>query len=357
MIPSIKPTPQTLQCQRVQNENFSRLEYMRLDKNEKTVGYPEELIREMLESITPTMISSYPEPFRLHKKLAHFLGVAEDRLLLTSGSDAAIKTCFETFIDSGHKLIRLDPTYAMVGVYSKLFGAEEKTLSFDKELKLDYEDLIKIIRSGAKLLYIANPNSPTGTILDIDQLREVCKEAKKSNTVALIDEAYYYFSSVTAFNLLDDFDNLIIVRTFSKAIGLSSVRLGYLIASKKVMNWLSRWRPMYEINTIAQHCGCFILDHWDYVERYAKEVIKTREWFIGEIKKMGLESFPSNANFVLVKYPKENIPAAVKQFEKNGILIRGGGNNFPFSGMLRFSLGVPFQMKECLQILDELGDK
>ena len=346
-----EPTPQTLSCNRTQNDPFERTSMLRLDKNENTVGYPEDFLRDMLGSITPSMVASYPEPFKLHRRLAEFLGIEEDRLLLSSGSDAAIKNCFETFLNKGDRIIRLNPTYAMVGVYAKLFGVNEITAGYDKRLKLDFDGLIKNIEEGVKLVYIANPNSPTGTVLDIDKLRSVCKEALKRDAIVIVDEAYYYFCDVTVIDLTDEFENLIVVRTFSKAIGLASVRLGYIVSSMQIIGWLSRWRPMYEINTFAQHCGCFILDKWKHVEQYVKEVLETREWFQDEISKIGLEAFDSHANFVLVKFPKEKIPAAIEKFRQEGILIKGGGLSFPLSESLRFSLGVRTQMERCLSIL------
>ena len=354
---TINPKAHTLDCKRVPNEIFGRLGYVRLDKNEKSVGYPEEFVQEMFQGVTPDMLSSYPEPFILQKKLAQFLGVEEDRILLTSGSDAAIKTCFETFIDSGDKVVRLDPTYAMIGVYSKLFGAKEIKGEYNNSLNLDFNGLIGEIRNGAKLVYIANPNSPTGTVMSLDQLRLLCREAKSIDAVVVVDEAYQNFSSISAFTLLDQFENLAIVRTFSKAAGLASVRLGYIISSPEIINWLSRWRPMYEINSFAQHCGCFILDHWEYVEQYVKEILSTREWFIEKINKKGLLALESHANFVLVKYPKEKISNIVDKFKEEGILIKGGGNSFPLSETLRFSIGTRPQMKRCIEILNKLSEK
>lgn len=324
---------------------------MRLDKNENTVGYSDKFIKRMLKTVTPAMVASYPEPFTFTNKLAAFYNISEKRIIPVSGSDAAIKNVFETFIRPGDAVVRIEPTYAMVGVYCKLFEAREVLCGFDNNLNYDFDSMLRGIRKEAKLVYLANPNSPTGTTLDLGKIRKICDVALKADAVVLIDEAYYYFSSVTAFPLLDKYENLIITRTFSKAMGLASVRLGFMVSSEKIIGWLLRWRPMYEINSFAQHCGCFILDNWKQVERYVHDVLDAREWFIREIRKIGLEAFPSDANFVLVKYPVEEIEKTRKYFFKNGILIKGGGCDFPLSTTLRFSLGVRSQMKKCLKLL------
>lgn len=350
----IKPTPQTLECHRVQNESFSRLGYIRLDKNENTVGYPKKFVQEMLAGISPEMLSSYPEPFQLHERLARFLNLSKDRILLASGSDAAIKNCFEAFVDKGDKVITLFPTYAMVGIYAQLFGAKVVQIGYDDNLKLDFERLSREIQKGARLLYIANPNSPTGTLIGKERLRFLCEECRKREIVFLIDEAYYYFCSETALDLIDEFPNIVVTRTFSKALGLASIRLGYLVTSPEIADWLSRWRPVYEINSFAQYCGSFILDHWESVEEYVREVLKAREWFSERVKAVGLETFPSFANFLLVKFPDHQIPRILEEFKRQGILIKGGGSMFPLSQTLRFSLGVKEQMERCINILEQL---
>ncbi|MBF0448346.1 MAG: histidinol-phosphate aminotransferase family protein [Magnetococcales bacterium] len=348
----IKPTKFTLSCSRIPNEEFDRTSYVRLDKNENTVGYPDTLIREMLSTVTPAMVSSYPEPYRLQNQLAQFLGVERSRLLLTTGSDAGIKNCFEAFITPQDRFIRVDPTYAMVGVYATLFGTQEIKVGYDDQLNLEFDRLINEINIGAKLVYIANPNSPTGTILSLDLLRTILLTAEKSGAVVIIDEAYYYFSTVSAIPLLNEFENLIITRTFSKAMGLASVRLGFVISSPKIIGWLLRWRPMYEINAFAQYLGSFILDHWSYSEKYVQEVVDTKKWFASRLAKMGLYSYPSHTNFILVRFAQERIDATAEEFKEHGILIKGGGGHFPLSHALRFSIGSRQQMEKCLVLLE-----
>ena len=325
-----------------------------MDKNENTIGFPANLVKEMLGSFSPDMLASYPEPFLLHNKLAKFLNIPKERILLASGSDAAIKNCFETFVSRGDEIISLFPTYAMVGVYSQLFGAKLISIGYDQALNLDFEGLLKKIREGARLLYVANPNSPTGTVIEKEQIRSLCRECQCRDIVLLIDEAYYYFCPDSALELTNEFPNLIITRTFSKALGLASVRLGYIVTSAEIADWLSRWRPIYEVNSFAQHCGSFILDNWTCVEQYVQEVLVAKEWFTNKITAIGLEAFPSSANFLLVRFPVSKIAKAVKVFANQGILIKGGGEVFPLSQTLRFTLGVREQMEKCIPILEKL---
>lgn len=353
----LKATKATLSCQRVPNEPVSRLPFLRLDKNENTVGFSPSFLQRMFATITPTVVASYPEPFLLHEKLARFLGVPASRLMLTSGSDAGIKVCFEALMEKGDRFVRIDPTYAMVGVYAKLFGVAETVIGYDSELQMDVDGLMDAITDGVRLVYLANPNSPTGTVITDNQVKAVCRKAHDCGAAVIVDEAYYYFYDKTALGLVEEFDNVVVIRTFSKAMGLASARLGYLVASEKLVDWFGRWRPMYEINTYAQQFGAYVLDNWNEVRPFVDEVIAAREWFVKELAGMGLEAFKSYANFVLVKYSKEDIPHAVEVFRRNNVLLKGGGGTFPLSVTLRFSIGTKAQMEQCLGILRALQEK
>lgn len=121
----LEPTLETISCLRIPNEPFERTGFVRLDKNENTLVYFHDFVNRMLESITPAIFVIYPEPFFQKKRLASYLNIDEDNILLTSGSDVTIKNCFEAFMEKGDRLVRPDPTYTMVGVYANLFGANE----------------------------------------------------------------------------------------------------------------------------------------------------------------------------------------------------------------------------------------
>ena len=111
---------------------------------------------------------------------------------------------------------------------------------------------------------------------------------------------------------------------------------------------------MYEINFFAQHCGMFILKHWKHSEKYVQEIIASRKWFADTVKNIGLESYESHANFILIKYPQELINDTVAEFKKNGILIKGGGKQFPLSHSLRFTIGTHSQMERCVRLLQQI---
>ena len=356
MSKSLRPNRGTRAVTRIQNPQGNRENYLRLDKNERTVPLPNEIIRTANQSLTNDALCVYPETSQLIETIAHFHSVDPSKILLTAGSDAAIKSCFETFMEWGEELVTLTPTFAMVDVYAKLFGAQNNKINYNGDLELDYNALLGSISNRTRLIVIANPNSPTGTTIRQARLLELAKRALEVNSFLVIDEAYYPFSTETAIDLLEDFDNIAIARSFSKAMGLATVRGGYLIGSEKAIEYIGRWRPMYEINGFAVAYGMALFKHWDQVEKYAMEVREAREWFATKLRSLGYQVFPSDANFLLVRFPTELIDAAVLYFRKNKILINKGGGTPPLLDTLRFTVGTKPQMLKCFKAFQKFID-
>ena len=232
--------------QRKRNPINSRVNKIRLEKNERVSNYNNKFLNKIRKSLLSENISAYPEVEEIYSLLAKHLSVSPDMLVITAGSDLAIKNCFELLISPGDEVITLNPTYGMVDIYSKLFQAKQKKINFDKNLNLDQKKLFKSINEKTNLVILANPNSPTGTIIDEKILLKVIKLCKKFNSFLLIDECYFGYYSKTVIKHVRSYDNLIISRSLSK-IGLAGCRIGYLIASKKTAKMLYKFRPFYEI--------------------------------------------------------------------------------------------------------------
>ena len=162
-----------------------------------------------------------------------------------------MRHCFEVFVKSKSKIITLDPTFGMVDVYAKLFEAKQIKINFNKNLQLNLNKLINSINKSVSMIMFANPNSPTGTIIKNQDIIKILKKAKKNNCYVIIDEAYFGFYKWSAISLIKKFNNLIILRTFSKAYGLAGIRSAYIVSNKKIMSQLYKFRTMYEINSIG----------------------------------------------------------------------------------------------------------
>ncbi len=288
-----------------------RRDKLRLDKNEHTVGLPEEIVQDALSGLTPEVLATYPEVRPLYEKLAKTLGVSEGNLMLAAGSDAGIKSLYEMFVSEGDQVVLLSPTYAMYSVYSKMFGAEVVGFGYGRDLSLDTDALLSAIGPRVSLVAIANPNSPTGTVIEQETLLKIVGKARDAGAVVLIDEAYHPFYPRTIMPYIREYDNLVVTRTFSKAYGVASLRLGYIAGSESMIDLLMKIQPMYEVNGVAVHFGCYILDHLDVVDRYVRQVEEGKHYLEAEMEALGFYTYPTYANFMLIRVEDERLREVV----------------------------------------------
>jgi len=352
----IRPKKHLAGIHRTPPERFDRTRYVRLDKNEDVSGIPEEIFRIWAEQVKPVQLAAYPQLFRLYEKLGEYLSLPEDHILVTAGSDAAIKNVFEVFVSHGDTVIIPDPTYAMYEVYSYLFEASVVKIPYRKDLSFPVNEMIEAINDRTLLVVLANPNSPTGTIVERADILRILKKAKKHDCIVLIDEAYYPFYPKTVVDLVRKYDNLIVTRTFSKAFGLAALRLGYAVAQPSLIGNLTKFRPIYESNGIAADIGCLVLDHKNVIEKRVREIVRGRDYLIRETRRLGFRPYPSHSNFVNIDVGMKHVRQLVTFFEKKGILIKAGANHPALLPCIRITAGPPDVMKQVVMYLKEYCD-
>jgi histidinol-phosphate aminotransferase len=327
---------------------------LRLDKNENVAGLPEELIQQALSGLTAESIAIYPEVQPLYKKLAESLNLDEANLMLAAGSDPAIKSLYELFVGEGDSVVLPKPTYAMFHVYARMFGATAINIQYGADLSLDQGAILDAISPDVQLVAIANPNSPTGTVVDEGFLRQVVEKAHSNGVVTLIDEAYYPFYSGTMLPYVNDYDNMVVTRTFSKAYGLAGLRLGYIAGSESLISLLKKVRPMYEVTGVAVHFGTFILDHTDVVDTYVAQVGEGKSYLATEMDKLGFATHPTHANFMHVRIPEESLRNAITEGLAAKDILITGRQGPPLEDCIRISLGPTEQMKRVAAGISEI---
>ena len=348
----IKPKKHISDLHRVVNASFNRSNYLNLDKNENTIGFSEEVLQDLCSLITPDLVSSYPDVKPLYTKLTETLALDLGQIYLSSGSDAAIKSVFEAYVEPGDEVVLISPTYAMYYVYAQIFQARLKELVYDKDLIIPPEKIINKISSATKLVCIPNPNSSTGTVFSQQDLNKIIEAAKKYDALVLIDEAYQQFHRQTMLGFINKYDNLVISRTFSKALGLASARLGYIASSKQIISDLFKVRPLYEINSFAVTFGCYLLDHPEILDKYLGQISAGKEYLEKKISELGLNMEESHANFVLINVRSRNrAEEIVKLLFREKILIRGGYKELCLEPYIRVGLGSVKQMKIFIEKL------
>jgi len=342
---------------RINDIGRGRKGFVRLDKNERTIPFENNVIKDMIDTIDPDEFSAYPDQSELYNSLSEFHDIPEDNILITSGSDTGIKYIFETFINQSSKIMTLWPTYAMVDVYTKMFEASPIRIGFDENLDLNLDLLFESINK-IDLIYLANPNQPTGTVINNKIIIDILRIAKDKNILVLIDEAYVHFSDQeSSINIVDSFPNLIILRTFSKGFGLASVRLGYMISHSSIIELVRKVKPILDINLFAIKFGSYLLKNYQIVDSYIKDVKESKLFLKKELKKHGFNCIMSHTNFIHINLPEDNnLDLLAEGMKTRGFLIRVSGSGLPgaMDGCIRITVGPKKQMKIFLDHLFDL---
>lgn len=342
----IEPKENIKRLIRVSSDCVDRVgKVIRLDKNERTTPFPEIHFKRIINSISPEEVVAYPELEPFYQKLSKWLQVNRGQLLLTSGSDTGIKAVYEVYVDKGDEVIIFPPTYAMYAVYCQMFGGIKKEVVYNKDFSLPLDKVIGAINRKTKLIVIANPNH-TGTALTQAYLVKVIKAAQDTGALVLIDEAYYHFYLQTMLSYIEEFNNLIIVRSFSKAFGIAGLRIGYLVANKKLINQFYKVKLTHEITSISAKFGEYLLEHPEVIRDYVKSVNESKKYLTKAFAEMGIVALASQTNFLLLQLPK-NIDSKmiVTLLRNKEISISGPFNIEPVKGYIRITIGSVEQMQ------------
>lgn len=338
---------------RERGPNISRKNFLRLDKNERISHINNNVFKKIISKITSEDLTAYPEIEILYEQLSKINELHKGHFVITPGSDSAIRLCFELFTKKRDTIITLTPTFAMVDIYSKLFGVKQIKIGYDSNLNLNIKKLLASISKKVSLIIIANPNSPTGTLIDEKDIIKILKLSHKTNTAVLIDEAYHGFCHYSSIRNIKKFTNLIISRTFSKSFGLAGLRAGYLITNPFLAKQLFSLKPMYEINSLAiLIIREFIKNNID--KKYIKEANYGKKILIDLFKKLKFKYFDTFANFVHVDF-LSNKSEIVNQMSKNKILFKGGPGVKNLENYIRITTGPKKELDKLIKIIQKVA--
>ncbi|CAN2170498.1 HisC Histidinol-phosphate/aromatic aminotransferase and cobyric acid decarboxylase [Candidatus Nanopelagicaceae bacterium] len=324
-----------------------------LDKNE---NLDPELLREsnfILKDLPPLTVATYPEAGSLYRKIAGWLNLPAEYLILTPGSDGAIRLVFEAFIDTGDIVVITDPTFAMYSVYSQMFGAKVQKISYTSKNNspyLDFERMLSVINeSHPKLVCLPNPDSPTGTVLSENQFLKLLKTCETNESVLLIDEAYHPFYKWTALPWIRESPNLIVARTFAKAWGAAGMRIGYAVAQPSTISILHKLRPMYEVSTISIEFMDRMIEKVPAMEKSVAKILEGKAYFQQSMRDLGYQVAVTEGNFVHIRFGES---AEIVQKSLQGhVLYRGTFGNESLLGFSRFSVGPLEVMEKVVQLI------
>lgn len=322
---------------------------LRLDFNENTVACSP-AVREVLSRISTGDLTRYPEREPVEAIVARSLGLNPNQVALTNGVDEAIHVLFSAFLDTGDELLLPVPTYTMYEVYASATDAHVVTVQAADDLQFPYERLLAAINSRTKVIAIANPNSPSGTVATREQIVEIARRAP--HAIVLVDEAYFHFYGQTVTDLIGTLPNLIVARTFSKAYGLAGLRIGLLAGAAEQTRWIRRVLSPYSVNSVALACLTAALADTSYLDWYVNEVIAARAEFVMALDEMGLRRWPTQANFVLVDIGAKHAEFSRRMYEA-GVLVRDRSSDPGCDGRVRITIGTREQMRKAADALKE----
>jgi histidinol-phosphate aminotransferase len=323
---------------------------VRLDFNENTAGCSPKVIR-ALGKMSPKQLAMYPEYERCTARLARYFGVRAKELLLTNGGDDALRVFFDAFVDAGSSILVCEPTFPMYRYYGEIAGARVEALRFGREMEFPMSEILAGLQKRPRVLFIANPNNPTGTLLQVPEIEKILRAA--TNTAVVIDEAYADFSGVTLVPQIGKYPNLFIARTFSKAAGLAALRLGAVIACAESLSYLRRAMPPFPVNLAALVAAQAAVADSVAMRGYVGEIRRIRSWFEKELDDLGIQIFPSAGNFLLADFGPRG-PRLFQRLEREGILLRERTKDLG-PGFVRITIGTQAEMKLLLKKIKKLG--
>jgi histidinol-phosphate aminotransferase len=322
---------------------------LRLDFNENTVACSP-AVSGVLSRIVRGDLTRYPERAPVESEVARYLGLAAEQVALTNGVDEAIHVLFEAFLEAEDELLLPIPTYTMYEVYGSATDARVVTVQAGEDLRFPFSQLLKTVTPSTKIIAIANPNSPAGSVASREQIIEIARCAP--HAIILVDEAYFHFCEETVIGLIGVQPNLVVARTFSKAYGLAGLRVGVLAGAVENMKWIRRVLSPYSVNSVALACLPAALDDDAYLNWYVNEVLSARAEFETVLDAASVRRWPSAANFVLVDIGAKHAEF-VARMSAEGVLVRDRSNDAGCEGRVRITIGTREQMHHAAAAMRE----
>lgn len=297
---------------------------------------------------------TYPETGALYQKLAEHVGVSPRHLRLTPGSDGAIRSVFEAYVEPQHTVVHTAPSFAMYAVYCKMFGAHAVPVEYERTdtgPRLPFDAFLAAVeRHSPRLVCLPNPDSPTGTVVAFDEIVRLLEVASKVGAIVLVDEAYYPFYADSVVRLVDRHPHLVVARTFAKAWGLAGLRIGYAVAHPDVAFALHQVRPMYEVNTFACEVVERMLHHEEAVRASVRRTLEGKQHFERCMNTLGFQTLESHGNFTHVAFGGR--AQAVHDALGTRVLYRKGFSERCLEGYSRFSIAPTPTMEEVALLIE-----
>ena len=335
-------------------EEFGLKDVIKLASNENPLGPSPKAIEAVKNAVLDA--SKYPDQHQvpLRAALSKRFGLPSENFIVGNGSDEVMLMIALTFLEKDDEVVISRNTFSVYEFVTKLMGASPVYVDL-KDLTYDLQDLASAVSKKTKLIFLCNPNSPTGTIVKKDALEKFIK-AVPENVIVVVDEAYGEYADLpdyrSAAGHINKRANLIVLKTFSKIYGLAGLRIGYGVSSKKIIDLLNLVKMPFNVNRIGQIAALAALDDDGFVARSNKNNAEGKEYLYSEFSKMGLKFLKTQANFVFVDLQRDSEKIFVELMSR-GIIIRPL-SSFGLPKAIRVTVGTPSQNKKFIQALKKV---
>ena len=292
---------------------------VKLDANEGNKDLFKDLIKDIGDDF---YLNLYPDDnyTQLKEAIVNYIGCKIENISVGNGSSELLDLCVKTFVDTNELILSLDPTFSMYSIYAKIVNSRYIGAGEGNDFTINVDDVIKSIEENdPKLTIICNPNNPTGTTIKRD---DVLRIVKSTDNVVIVDEAYMEFSNESVVDEIENYDNLIVVKTMSKAFSMAGIRTGYLIANEELVKTIEKVRPPYNLNSISALLATKALKQKDKMLSYVENLKVEREKIYEKLIDMGVKAYKSGANFVFFSSKVDNL---AEKLIDNDVLIRKFG--------------------------------
>ena len=322
---------------------------IKLDANENLYGCSQRVSKALAEY---SELNIYPDDSQtvLRKLLAGYTGVGAERIVAGSGSNTLIDLLLRLFIEPGDEAINCVPTFGIYKFSTDLCGGKLIEVPRDENFSVDVAAVKKAVTGETKMIFLASPNNPTGTVIPEEDVIEILE----TGVPVVIDEAYYEFSRQTVVSLLYKYDNLMVLRTFSKWAGLAGLRVGYGLFPPEIAGYLLRIKIPYNVNAAAVVAVRESLADIEYLEGTVKKIINERGRMFEELEKIEwLKPVPSKANFILCLVERGEAVDLRQKLQDKGILVRYFDEP-RLKNYIRFSVGKPEHTDALIKALNQV---
>lgn len=330
-----------------------RGKYIRLDQNENPDGVPQWLFDSVMEKVTPQFLAIYPEETIPTTKYAHLLGLEKENVTLTAGSSVGMGYVIKTFGEPGKSIITVTPSFAMYEVYAEMIGMKVVNMQYESDFSYKVENTLAAINEDTGIVVLVNPNMPVGNVYPKDEIIAIVEKAKANNALVIIDEAYYYFYDQTSVDLVKKYDNVVVLRTFSKMLSIPAMRVGAIISTPDNIRCMNNLKPHYTVNSIGLlFVEAIVENHDKLMAELTDSYNEGKEYVMKALEDNGYETIPSEGCYVCIKPKYKTSREITDLLEENGILILCGKQGL--TGWLRLTIAHKQYMEAFMEALLKL---